>query len=71
MNPPDLGCGSWDWKNLKCLACSERWAFNSDNICVPVSDQCHAHAENGDCTECFKGYDLENGQCLYSKSNTM
>lgn len=57
--PADLGCGTWDWTNQVCLACSEKFVFNADGVCVPVSDHCAAHAENGDCTECFKGYDLE------------
>ena len=70
MTPPDLGCGTWDWKNLKCLACSNKWAFN-EGVCVPVSDQCKANAENGDCIECYKGYDLKEGKCLYSLDNTM
>ena len=49
-HPADLGCGLWDWDNQKCLKCSVRWSFNADKKCVPVSDQCKAHAENGDCT---------------------
>jgi len=68
-NPADLGCGSWDWKNQKCLACSDKWAFNSNNVCVPVSDQCAASDKAGLCTACYKGYDLTNGQCLFSLSN--
>ena len=49
-HPSDLGCGLWDWDNQKCLKCSNQWVFNADGKCVPVSDQCKAHAENGDCT---------------------
>ena len=68
--PSDLGCGTWDWTNQVCLACSNRWAFNADKICVPVAEQCASHADNGDCTACYQGYDLSNGECLYSLSNT-
>ena len=71
MSPPDLGCGTWDWKNLKCLACSNRWAFNDQGICVPVSDLCKEHNEAGACVACFKGYDLKEGKCLYSLDNEM
>ena len=67
--PSDLGCSTWDWANSKCLACSKRWAFNAESVCVPVSDQCSAHDEAGHCTKCYKGYDLKEGQCLYSLSN--
>ena len=67
--PADLGCGSWDWNNQKCLACSNRWAFNSDNICVPVSDQCASNDKSGNCVTCYKGYDLQDGKCLFSLSN--
>jgi hypothetical protein len=66
--PADLGCGLWDWKNGKCLSCSKRWAFNEQNICVPVSNQCNT-SEAGLCTSCYKGYDLKDGKCLYSLSN--
>ena len=67
--PADLGCGNWDWNNQKCLSCSKRWAFNNDNICVPVADQCATNAEDGSCLSCYKGYDLKDGACLYSTFN--
>jgi len=67
--PADLGCGSWDWNNQVCLKCSNNWVFNAKNVCVPVSDQCKAHADNGDCTGCYQGYDLINGSCVFSASN--
>lgn len=67
--PADLGCATWDWNNQKCLACSHRWAFNANNICVPVSDQCTTTDSAGHCSTCYKGYDLKDGQCLFSLSN--
>ena len=67
--PSDSGCTTWDWNNQVCLKCSSRWTFNSNKVCVPVSDQCKTHAENGECTTCFQGYDLKNGQCIFSESN--
>jgi hypothetical protein len=67
--PADSGCATWDWNNQKCLACSNRWAFNANKVCVPVSDDCRVHSENGDCTECFQGYDLKEGRCVFSSSN--
>lgn len=38
--PSDIGCKLWDWNKQICLACSSRWVFNKDNVCVPVSDNC-------------------------------
>ena len=67
--PADLGCGTWDWANQVCLKCSYGWVFNANKVCVPVSDQCKAHDVSGDCTECFKGYDLKKGQCVFSDFN--
>jgi len=67
--PSDLGCGVWDWDNQKCLKCSNNWVFNSKNVCVPASDQCASHDASGACLTCYKGYDLKDGQCLYSDSN--
>ena len=71
VQPSDLGCGTWDWNNRVCLVCSRGWVFNANKVCVPVSDQCRENAANGDCTSCYKGYDLANGKCLFSASNTM
>ncbi len=67
--PADLGCAKWDWDNQKCLECSKNWAFNSNKVCVPVSDQCKTHDTNGLCLSCFKGYDLKNGSCVFSDFN--
>lgn len=29
--------------------------------CIPVSDHCRIFSDNGDCTDCYKGYDLIDG----------
>ena len=67
--PADAGCGAWDWNNQVCLSCSKGWFFNDNGVCVPVSDQCASHSENGDCTSCYKGYDLIEGKCVFSEFN--
>jgi hypothetical protein len=37
---------------------------------VPVSEQCKTHdAKSGECTGCYKGYDLVNGSCVVSSRN--
>ena len=68
MGPADLGCKTWDWQNQICLACSRNWVA-TENGCVPVSDHCAAHDESGDCTRCYKGYDLVEGACVFSDFN--
>ena len=67
--PADLGCKTWDWDSQKCLECSTNWVFNSQGVCVPVSDQCRTSDASGACLSCFKGYDLIKGQCVFSASN--
>jgi hypothetical protein len=67
--PADSGCATWDWDNQVCLACSKHWTFNANKVCVPVSDQCASHNENGECLTCFKGYDLKDGACVFSSFN--
>ena len=37
---------------------------------MPVSDDCKYHSKDGKCIECYKGYDLEEGECVFSKKNT-
>ena len=69
--PSDLGCGTWDWNNQVCLACSKNFVFNANGVCVPVSDQCKSSSSStGACLTCFKGYDLVNGACEFSSFNT-
>jgi hypothetical protein len=70
QKPSDLGCGTWDWKNQKCLKCSNNWVFNNLGVCVPVSDQCKTFDLSGQCVSCYDGYDLIKGQCSQSASNT-
>ena len=69
VTPSDLGCKIWDWQNQVCLTCSKNWVFNTNNVCTPVSDRCREHDENGLCTSCYFGYDLEAGSCIISPSN--
>ena len=43
--------------------------MNGDGICVVVNDQCKTHGANGLCESCFVGYDLVDGQCVFSPKN--
>lgn len=69
VKPSDIGCKIWDWPNQVCLSCSANFAFNQNNACVPVSDQCKEHDAQGLCTSCYFGYDLQAGSCILSPSN--
>jgi len=64
QKPTDAGCGTWDWKNKKCLQCSNNWVFNTQGVCVPVSDQCNTFDLSGNCVTCYLGYNLQNGKCV-------
>lgn len=67
--PSDVGCAVWDWSNNVCTKCSTNWFFNSNKVCIPVSDQCLSANASGECASCYKGYDLINGTCVSSISN--
>lgn len=56
------GCA--EWKGQNCTKCSVRYFFNSNNICVPVSDNCREWSLNGECTSCYYGFGVVNGSCL-------
>ena len=68
QGPSDLGCAEWDWDNQVCLQCSERFVFNSQGICVQVSDDCASFGANGLCQTCYKGYVVDqSGRCVLSQ----
>ena len=42
----------------------------NNGVCSPVSPYCKAYdSANGQCTDCFSGYGLSNGECLLSADN--
>lgn len=65
----DPGCGIWN--GAVCLSCSQWFVFNAKGVCIPVSGQCRTYDNaTGNCLTCYRGYDLENGSCNFSPSNT-
>jgi hypothetical protein len=64
----DVGCANWDWNNQVCLSCSARYIFNSNHICIPVSDNCNSWGSSGACTSCYSGFVLNGGVCLTGNS---
>ena len=48
-----------------CDECSFRFWMTEEGRCIQVNDQCkHWCDYNGDCTECYLGYALHNGECV-------
>ena len=43
--------------------------MNANGVCISVSDICRTHDPNGLCLTCYAGYDLANGNCVFSPSN--
>ena len=66
--PSDPGCKTWEAG--VCKACSQHWAFDSNNVCQQVPDTCKAH-EGLQCTDCYNGFSLNNGVCELSAFNTL
>jgi len=59
------------WNGDVCLQCADRAYFKPDGICYSVSDNCNTWDRlDGICVSCFKGFDLINGTCDVSSSNT-
>lgn len=60
-----------DWKQSSCVSCASRAYFDVNRICQKVSDNCNTWDKlTGECLTCYKGYDLNNGSCVYSALNT-
>jgi hypothetical protein len=59
------------WNSSVCISCANRAYFNAEGICTAVNDNCNTWDRlNGGCLTCFNGYDLNNGSCVFSPSNT-
>jgi hypothetical protein len=56
--PIDAGCSLWNSLQTICLSCSKRWYFNSQSVCLPVSDLCNTWDSKGKCLTCYKGYEI-------------
>lgn len=68
LRASDLGCAKWDWDKQKCLACSQRWTYDTDGSCTPVNDFCNLWDNFGVCTSCYNSYKLNNGKCELSST---
>ena len=63
--PGEATCA--EWLNGVCAQCVPRAYFDFDLNCVMVSDLCDGFNDfTGECTSCFSGFTLSNGQCVVS-----
>jgi len=58
------------YNGTTCIACSSRYYFNPNNVCVPVNPLCKDYISNGNCSTCFPGYAISNGNCIVSTKAT-
>ena len=59
-----------EWKDRVCLKCAVRAYFDDNSKCVAVSDHCQTWDEfDGSCLSCYQGYDLNEGECVWSPDN--
>ena len=47
-----------------CVRCSTRYYVYGDGKCVPVNPLCKDHNLRGECTECYRGYEINSGKCV-------
>ena len=60
-----------EWLNGVCAQCVPRAYFDFDNNCVMVSDLCDTFNDfSGECTSCYSGYSLSDGECIVSASSS-
>lgn len=52
------------YNNNMCQKCSQRFYVGTEGRCVPVNPLCQDSNERGQCTSCYRGYMLNNGQCI-------
>ena len=51
-----------------CDACSNRYYFDSNRVCVPVNPSCKDfNPLNGACITCYAGYAISGSTCIVSR----
>lgn len=59
----DPNCSKYD-ANGNCITCALLYFKNQSNICQMVNPICATYDEtNGECTSCYPGYTLNEGDC--------
>ncbi len=52
-----------------CVTCGVRTFMNNLGLCQPISSDCNTYnSNNGACTSCYPGFNLQNGVCSASTS---
>lgn len=70
----DVNCAQWNTATCECVACNSFACHNpATGLCENVDVNCHGFiclAEGGeDCTGCYEGFELVDGECVESGSN--
>lgn len=57
-------CAVFDQKSGDCVSCICRGYFDSNHRCKAINDLCQTwNINTGECTSCYRGYELVNGTC--------
>lgn len=52
-----------------CTLCSKNFYLSSEGKCKAVNPSCNTYdPSNGNCTSCFAGYEVQNGNCVLSQN---
>ena len=57
-------CAIFDQKSGDCISCICRGYFDNNRRCRAVDNLCQTwNINTGECTSCYRGYELNNGMC--------
>jgi len=69
---PGIATGTFDpncntFNGSTCVSCSKSYYLSSSGKCTAVNPSCNTYdPTNGNCTSCFAGYQVLNGNCVIS-----
>lgn len=70
-NYTDYNCKTPDQTNSFCIECYSFFFFNTtQGKCAPVNPLCRNYTSQNQCTQCYSGYQLNNGNCTLSPAPT-
>lgn len=70
-NYTDYNCKTADQSNTICLECYSFFYFNTtQGKCAPVNPLCKNYTSQNQCTQCYSGYQLNNGNCTLNPTTT-
>lgn len=70
-NYTDYNCKTVDQSNSICLECYSFFYFNiTQGKCTPVNPLCKNYTPQNQCTQCYSGYQLTNGNCTLNTTTS-